>query len=166
MALTAPQLLIAALTASAAGAGFSAIQAKRTGTFQRRVAERNAEVAEQNASLELKRGEANADRIERQRRLARASTRAGFGASGTDPNTGSALAVSIDQAIESELDVQTALFGGKIGERDQLFEAGTQRAKGSAATKAAQGAVFGSVLSGVGTVAGGIAEGKNSGIFE
>ena len=137
--------LIAASIASAAtataGSVINVIAARNQANFQSKIAEQNAEIARNNARAE-------AARVADDRRRSRARTLAGLGASGAGVGTGSALSLEIDQAIESELDVGTALVGGEVRARESEI----QRTQALATRR---NVTLGGVLSGVSSVARG-----------
>ena len=111
-----------------AGIGASTLSQVQSARFQSDIAQQNQSIARQSAKL-------NARNV-----LVRGQKRAGLararrGASGLDPNAGSALDLEAEAAGEIEFDRLTALFGGEVQARDnRVREIGARRRVGRAAT--------------------------------
>ena len=128
---------------------------------QAQVAQFNSRVAENNAILSRQAAEADADTIDRQRRIALARQATSFAASGVTINEGSTLEVFGDTAAEFELDRLNRLHQGQVQSNAQRIQATLDRnnaqgllAQGSAAASAGRSAAFGTVLSGSANLAG------------
>ena len=123
----------------------------------------NARVAQNNAILAQQAAEADADTIDRQRRVALARQATSFAASGVTINEGSTLEVFGDTAAEFELDRLNRLHQGQVQSNAQRIQATLDRnnaqgllAQSSAARSAGRGAAFGTILSGGAKIAGGV----------
>ena len=125
-------LVVTLLSAAVAayGAYSQGQNASKTAKYQSRVAQRNAEIAKQNAALQAK----QQDRLNR---LRLGTIRANAGAAGGVSNEGSVLDIVADSAIQGELKRQDILRSGaiKAGGLDASsslseFEAGAASAAG------------------------------------
>ena len=97
----------ASLGLTAFGTASSASASQQSGAYQAQVAANNQVIANQNADLALFKGN-QAEQQSRQRTAQMVGAdRAGFGASGVDPNSGSAVRVQSDTARIGEMDAQT-----------------------------------------------------------
>ena len=127
MAFVAALPAIAAV-AGIAGAGISAYSAYESGqaakeqgqatanaaNYSAQVAANNAVVAEQNAQHAEAAGRAQAEAVSLKGAQTSAKIRAGFAASGVDPNTGSAVDVEQSQGIKNQLDTETVLSNSEL----------------------------------------------------
>jgi len=128
---------------------------------QAQLQEFNAKVAENNAILSRQGAEADADTIDRQRRIALSKQAVGFAGSNVVINEGSTLEVLGDTAAEFELDRLNRLHQGQVQSNAQRIQATLNRnnaqgllAQGSAAASAGRTAAFGTVLAGGAKLAG------------
>jgi len=128
---------------------------------QAQLQEFNAKVAENNAILSRQGAEADADTIDRQRRIALSKQAVGFAGSNVVINEGSTLEVLGDTAAEFELDRLNRLHQGQVQSNAQRIQATLDRnnaqgllAQSSAAASAGRTAAFGTVLSGGASLAG------------
>lgn len=123
--------------------------------YQAQMQEYNAKVAENNAILSRQAAEADADTIDRQRRIALAQQAAGFAASGVVINEGSTLEVFGDTAAEFELEHLNRLHEGKLQSNAQRIQATMDRnnaagllAQSTSASSAGKTKAFGTILGG------------------
>ena len=121
--------------ASIAGTAFSFIGQIQQGRaqeanlrYQAQLQEYNAKVAENEATLARQAAQADADTIDRRRRVFLAQQEANFAARGVTINEGSTLDVLGDAAAEFELDRQNRLHEGELGRRRNLIIAEQDRA--------------------------------------
>ena len=130
----------------------------------------NAKVAENNAILSRQAAEADADTIDRQRRIALSKQAVGFASSNVVIDEGSTLEVLGDTAAEFELDRLNRLHQGQVQSNAQRIQATLNRnnakgllAQGSAAASAGRTAAFGTVLAGGAKLAAGFSSPSQSG---
>ena len=123
------------VAASVAGTAFSFIGQIQQGRaqeanlrYQAQLQEYNAKVAENEATLARQAAQADADTIDRRRRVFLAQQEANFAARGVTINEGSTLDVLGDAAAEFELDRQNRLHEGELGRRRNLIIAEQDRA--------------------------------------
>ena len=123
--------------------------------YQAQMQEYNARVAENNAILSRQAAEADADTIDRQRRIALAQQATGFAASGVVIDEGSTLEVLGDTAAEFELDRLNRLHEGQVQSNAQRIQATMDRnnaaglmAQSKSASSAGQTKALGTVLGG------------------
>lgn len=128
---------------------------------QAQITEFNAKVTENNAILARQAAEADADTIDRQRRIALAKQTTGFAASGVVINEGSTLEVLGDTAAEFELDRLNRLHEGKVKSNAQRIQGLVDRnnaqgllSQASSAERAGTSSAIGTVLGGAGKIAG------------
>ena len=147
---------------SALSFGVQAFSAMRQGEAQEaalkqqsQVAEFNARVAENNAILARQAAEADADTIDRQRRIALSKQSTGFAASGVVINQDSTLEVLGDTAAEFELDRLNRLHQGQVQTNAQRIQSTLDRnnaqgllSQASSAASAGRTAAVGTVLTG------------------
>lgn len=107
-----------------------------------RANQQNAANASAEAGQELLTSKAEADRIRRQNAFTLSEFRAGVGAQGTTFE-GSPMMAYLENVKQGELEVQDALFGGKIRSRSRRMEA-------DIFSKQAPWALIGGVTQGVG----------------
>ena len=122
---------------------------------QSQVAEFNARVAENNAILARQAAEADADTIDRQRRIALSKQSTGFAASGVVINQDSTLEVLGDTAAEFELARLNRLHQGQVQTNAQRIQSTLDRnnaqgllSQASSAASAGRTAAVGTVLTG------------------
>ncbi len=162
LGLTATQLAGIGVGLSALSFGVQAFSAMRQGEAQEaalkqqsQVAEFNARVAENNAILARQAAEADADTIDRQRRIALSKQSTGFAASGVVINQDSTLEVLGDTAAEFELDRLNRLHQGQVQTNAQRIQSTLDRnnaqgllSQASSAASAGRTAAVGTVLTG------------------
>jgi hypothetical protein len=167
LGLTAAQFGAIGAGLSVASFGVTALGQMRQGQAQAaaarqqaQIAEFNAKVAENNAILSRQAAEADADTIDRQRRIALSKQAVGFAGSNVVIDEGSTLEVLGDTAAEFELDRLNRLHQGQVQSNAQRIQATLDRdnaqgllAQGSAAASAGRTAAFGTVLAGGATLA-------------
>jgi hypothetical protein len=102
-----------------------------------------AAIASQNAGIALQQGNVTADQLRRQGEMTVGRAIANAGAAGVDPNSGSPLAVRMQDAGQSALQQQTALYNARLKALGLDYEASQDQAAGQV------GAV-GTLLSGAG----------------
>lgn len=137
--------------------------------YQASLQEYNAKVAENNSILARQAAEADADTIDRQRKVALAKQAAGFAAAGVTINEGSTLDVLGDTAAEFEMDRLNRLHQGQLGANAATIQAQQNRAnavgllaQGKQAAAAGRTAAFGTVLAGGAKLAGNIPSSSNA----
>lgn len=85
--------------------------------------EANAAIARNNAIAAVQAAEAEADRVDRLRKVAMSRATAAYGGSGVEINDGTPLEVLGDAAAEFELDRLFEIHKGKVVEQDQNYRA-------------------------------------------
>ena len=148
-----------AIGAAGIGIGaYSGIQQGRAaaaqGSFQQKIANRNAQQAELEAEGKRQAAAEAAIQRERQGRALKGSQVAKFAKSGVSMR-GSPLSVLVQTAQDIEADRLTILREGAIGASTDEFRAGILRAEGSAAKSRGLASKRGSILSAVGSTATG-----------
>lgn len=78
------------------------------------IAEQNAKLAEQQGFAELQRNRLERDRISRQAKRIQGTQRAAYGASGLDPNTGSALELQADTEYQAAQDIALVRYQAEL----------------------------------------------------
>lgn len=144
-----------AAVATLASAGLSAMGAIQQGKAQQAALNFEAEQHKRQAAEE--RAASQREAIEKRHEGALAMSRqlAIAGASGAGVVNPSILDIYGETAQKGEYNAQTALYGGESRARGQLDEAAAARFKGKAARTASYYDAAGSILSGIGTAAGG-----------
>lgn len=137
--------------------------------YQADLQEYNAKVAENNAILSRQAAEADADTIDRQRKVALAKQAAGFAAAGVTINEGSTLDVLGDTAAEFEMDRLNRLHQGQLGANAATIQAQQDRAnavgllaQGKQAAAAGRTAALGTILAGGAKAARGMPSSGNA----
>jgi len=115
---------------SAVGSGISALGQMQQGNqnaanlaYQSQMADYNAKVSRQNAEFAMDAAQADADTIDRQRRLALANQAVSSAGGGVVIGEGSTLEVLGDTAAEFELDRLNTLHKGELQKRSALIAA-------------------------------------------
>jgi hypothetical protein len=156
------------VVASVAGTAFSVYGQMQAGAaqeanlrYQAQLQEHNAKVAENEATLARQAAQADADTIDRRRKIFIAQQEANFAARGVTIGEGSTLDVLGDSAAEFELERQNRLHEGELGRRRNLIiaeqdraNAAGLRAQGRQARSAANMAALGSLAKGAFNVSG------------
>ena len=127
----------AAVTAASAIAG---------GDAQRRAANTNADIAEQNRKLAAEQGFAREDAFRRQARMRLGSQAAAIAESGVDPGSGSALLVAAQSATNAELDALNIRYEGLTQATGYAREAVAERRRGLNATQGSYYSAAASIL--------------------
>lgn len=136
-----------------AASATSAYGAYAAGQAQKKAADFNAKVAENNAVASQQQAAQQAQLIQNRNRRLRGSQEASLAAAGVDASTGSGADVMYDSGIQGELDRLTALYKGKVGANEQLSQAQLDRYSGRASAAAGMLGAGGSLLSGAGGAA-------------
>jgi hypothetical protein len=158
------------------GAGISAYGAYEQGqatsaaeAYQAQVAANNAVIAEQNARLDIQAGETAATNQGLKTRAQVGTEKAGQGAGGIDPNTGSAVAVRAGTEEIGYLDSMTirsnaakSAYGQLVTATSDTAQSRLASAESSQAATAGDIGAAGSLLSGIGTVGGRYAAFQNA----
>ena len=150
----APAIPIISLVASLAATAYSAQAQSKAASFQNAIAKRNAEAQERAARDAQARGLNEGVRLAMAAGQVRGAARAGFGASGVELTSGSALDVLSDHAMFTELDKQTAKSNAEREAYGMRVQAGNYLAQGQADLATGRNAAIGTVLSGVSSAAG------------
>ncbi len=96
-----------------AGTAVSAVGAMSQANAQSAAASYNAQINQRNATIATQQATAEAARMQRQSDLIQGSMLAGLGASGLSVD-GSALDALADSAAQSQLDIETIKYGGRL----------------------------------------------------
>ena len=161
-ATTAASSISAGTVLAALGTAVSAFGAIQQGRaqsanmkYQAQLAEYNAKVAENDATLARQAAEADADTIDRRRRVAIAQNTAQFAAQGITIDEGTTLDVLGNTAAEFELERQNRLHQGELGQRSNFIAAQQQRSNASGLIAQASQAKSAGYTSALGTLAKG-----------
>ena len=161
-ATTAASSISAGTVLAAVGTAVSAFGSIQQGRaqsanmkYQAQLAEYNAKVAENDATLARQAAEADADTIDRRRRVAIAQNTAQFAAQGITIDEGTTLDVLGNTAAEFELERQNRLHQGELGQRSNLIAAQQQRSNASGLMAQASQARSAGYTSALGTLAKG-----------
>ncbi len=145
---------------SIASALFGAVSSLSQARAQKRLASRNAAIAEQNA-IQAKNEAAFEESVKRsETQRLKASQRALQGASGGGVDTGSSLLVLEEQAVAGELDALTIRYKGDVAATRSLNQAGTDRFEGDLAKQTGVFRAGTSLLTGVTRAAGAVQSGR------
>tara|TARA_Y100000588_G_C14083010_1_gene851033 strand:- start:296 stop:991 length:696 start_codon:yes stop_codon:yes gene_type:complete len=132
------------------------------------IARFNAQVSENNAILARQAAEADADTIDRRRRIALAQQTASFAASGVVIDEGSTLEVLGDTAAEFELDRLNRLHQGDVESNSQRIQATLDRnnaqgllSQSRSASRAGVGSALGTALGGAQSIARNLPRSRN-----
>lgn len=173
------ELAIAALGASAVGAGVSAYSAHEQGVaqqqamlYQAQIARNNQDIANQYAEAEIQKGQ----RLEEAKRMETASqegaVRAAAGASGLEVNADSPLRLQGDTAKLGELDALTirdnasrAAYGYKVQGMSYAAQAQLDEMGGASAARAGVLGQWSSIIGGASSVSDKWVGYKTKGIF-
>lgn len=147
---------------SLASAVFGAASALSQARAQKRLASRNAAIAEQNA-IQIKNEAAFEESVKRsETQRLKASQRALQGVSGGGVDTGSSLLVLEEQAVAGELDALTIRYKGDVGAARARNQAGTDRFEGELAKKTGVLRAGTSLLTGVTRAASSVQSGRQT----
>jgi hypothetical protein len=141
--------------------------------YQAQVAQNNAAIAQQNAKLDIQAGETAAVNQGLKTRAAVGTARANQGASGVDPNTGSASAVQAGQqeigyldALTLRSDAAKKAYGQEVAATSDTAQAGLEELEAGQAQEAGTIGEVGTLLSGASTVGTNFANMQNKGVFK
>lgn len=148
-----------ALAVSAVISAYGAVQQgqaqKANKRYQAQLQEHNAKVAENEAILARQAAQADADTIDRRRKVLLAQQEANFAARGVTIDEGSTLDVLGDNAAEFELERQNRLHEGELGRRRSLTIAEQDRANAAGLRMQGRQAARGATISAFGSLAKG-----------
>jgi len=145
---------IVTLVTSLAATAYSAQAQSQAGKFQAAIARRNAEAQEKAARDAQARGLNEGVRLAMAAGQVRGAARAGFGTSGVELTSGSALDVLSDHAMFSELDKQSVKANAERESYGMHVQAGNYLAQGRADRATGNNAAIGTVIGGVSSAAG------------
>lgn len=149
-------LAIAAIATSVAGAGMGAVGAAKQGKQAQQLANFNAQVAENNAIAARQKADFDAKRAAREAKFFQASKRAGVASSGGELLD--AQSVFDMDASEIALEQLAIKYGGELAAQAGQQNAQIARFQGATAASNAKGKAVGSILTGLGSAAGGISK--------
>lgn len=151
-----PVTLIAASTAVAAiGSGVTAMQSAASSRYEAKVADRNAQLANQQGRDAAERQQTEAQRLYRRAGQVSGQQRAAMAANGLDLGFGSALQVQQDSAMIAAEDAGQLYKAGNEERRGFDIDAGNFRAKAQGSRQAASAAIVKGVFDVGSTVLGG-----------
>lgn len=148
---------IAGIASTAIGAvgAISGAQAQAaSASYNARLSDRDAYIADQNRKLAIETARIDAEDKRRDNRRVQASIRASYGASGVS-FAGSPLDVLEDSAIENELDAQRIEFEGRSRARDAALQGQGASESAALSRNTASSARSGGALAALGIVASG-----------
>jgi len=147
-----------AVIGSIASAGFGAISAISQSKSQQKIAERNAQIAEQQA-LQIEQEAAFEESLKRSKtQKLKARQRAAQGASGGAVDVGSNLLVLEETAVLGEIDALTIRYRGGVSAGRARAQAATDRFGGQVARQTGVLKAGTSLLTGVTSVSGIVAD--------
>ena len=150
----APAIPIVTLVASLAATAYTAQAQAQAGKFQAQIAKRNAEAQEKAARDAQARGLNEGVRLAMAAGQVRGAARAGFGTSGVELTSGSALDVLSDHAMFTELDKQSTKANAEREAYSMRVQAGNYLAQGQADRASGNNAAIGTVIGGTSSAAG------------
>lgn len=136
----------AAVSMVALGTGVSAYGKIRAGNEAKKIADRNAGIADWQATDALDRGKVEEGRQRKQTERVIGAQRAGFGMQGVDVNRGSALDVQADAAYLGELDALTIRNNAAKEAWGYTVQASNLRAQGRNAQREGTFGAFNTIL--------------------
>lgn len=148
-------LAVVGTVVSAGGAIYQGRAAQAAATYNARVAEMNAKIAEKAAQDELERGAREEQRKRQEVAAIAAQQKAGMAAAGLDITYGTPLETLVDTAYAGEMDALTIRTNANRAAYNREVEAANLRAQGQLYEMEGRSARTGSMLSAVGTLAGG-----------
>jgi hypothetical protein len=140
-------LIMMALSAATAAYG-----SYSSGQAQKKAAEFNAQVQEQNASAAKEKAAYDEQQQRYKARLLISTQIARYSASGADISEGTPLDVVAEQAFQSEKDSIAIRYGGDVAGSRYLSAASGERFQGQNAATAGQISAVGSILQGAGSM--------------
>ena len=163
---TGPELAIATLVVTAAGAGVSAYGQKQAGDSANAVAQRNAQIQMRDAQLAKQNAEFNARIHEKQTDQRRRQMIAKQGASGVVVAEGTNLVALAEQEFIDDLNAQLIRRGGAIESQGLQDQAVLTSASGTASRSAGMTGAGASLLTGLGKSGQNYQTLKTQGAFE
>jgi len=148
-------LTAAAAAVSTIGAGFGALQANAQNKYQAKVADRNADLANEAARQEQQNTRDAAMQQYRRTAALKGQQRAAMAANGVDVNFGSALDLTADTDMLANEDVRRIYDQGYQRSRGFEVEASNYSSQASASRQAATGSLIGGVFDVGSTALGG-----------
>jgi hypothetical protein len=148
-------LAVVGTVVTAGGAIYQGRAAQAAATYNARVAEMNAKIADRAAQDELERGAREEQRKRQEVAGIAARQRAGMAAAGLDITFGTPLEMLVDTAYAGEMDALTIRTNANRAAYNREVEAANLRAQGQMYEFEGRSARSGSMLSAVGTLAGG-----------
>jgi hypothetical protein len=114
----------------AAGGAMGAIGSISQGYQQKKIADANAQLAEQDAVNKREAGKADTMRISEERRQLVGTQTAMLGASGLDPSQGSPLEIMLDTQRKSDRDMMYRGYQADVGATNSMNQAEIYRTQG------------------------------------
>lgn len=152
--MTGAEILLGlGIGATVLGTMSSARSQRQEASMQAGLEERNAQIAEQNADMEIAQSRFNAGQIAGENARLRAKQRAAYGASGVTPE-GSPLLVEADAAAQDEIDQLAARYEGDVAATRARSEAGSARYRGQIARVVGANRARETLITGFGKAAG------------
>jgi len=139
-----------AIAAIVVGTAVSAMGAIQQGNFAKKMGKANADRMKKEADYVLAKSEVDADRRERQTRLARGENIATFSKTGLRME-GSVIDLMADNAIENKLDEELILHAGKKQSDSMRYEAMLEEIKGRQKAKQGRISAAGTLITGLGS---------------
>ena len=140
---------------SGAGAVYQGRMAQQNAQYQAQLAEYNAKVSENNAIMQKQAADADADTIDRRRKISLAQGQVSYAKSGVVINEGTTLDVLGGMAAEFELDRLNRLHQGEVQSRASMIGAQQDRANAGGLLAQGNAAMTAGLISGAGTLAAG-----------
>jgi hypothetical protein len=148
------------------GTGITAYGQAQQGKTANKLAQRNAQIMNRNATIAQQNAEFNAKLKEREDRRKRAGQEAGLQASGIEIYDGTNLIAFADQEWTDEINAELIRRGGQNEAANLQMQAGVTIAEGQAAKSAGYTSAGGSLLTGMGSAGMDYAIAKKTGIFK
>ena len=149
-------LVLVSTVATVGGVIYQGRAAQAAATYNARVAEMNAKIAEKAAQDELERGAREEQRKRQEVAAISAQQRANMAAAGLDITYGTPLEMLVDTAYAGEMDALTIRTNANRAAYNREVEAANLRAQGQLYEFEGRSARTGSMLSSVGQLAGGL----------
>ena len=152
MAAAAPYLAVGSAVTGVAGAVMQGKAQAASADYMAQVAANNQRIAQQNANMALEQGQVKEETQREQTGAQIGRARAVFGASGVDPNSGSALDVRSSAAELGELNANTIKYNAHVQAWNDLNQAGAYGAQSQLYSSQAGFDTMNSILGGASTV--------------
>ena len=156
---------VSSLATTVIGAGVSAYGQSKQGKAANAIAQRNAQIQNNNALIAQQNAEFNAQLKERDDKRRRASMRTKLSASGVQVFDGTNLIALAEQEFTDDLNAQLIRRGGAIDAANLRQQAGITSAQGQVAQSAGNVSAGTSLLTGFGEAGTTYATQKKQGIF-